>query len=261
MPRSARTLVILLLAVQAAAAPAARTAKPAPAAPQDRDAPSIVHNAVREAVIRQELVFEAEIADESGVFEPNVSWRHPGQAWNIMTLANTGGDHFAAKLPAEMVTADIEYFIEAYDTVGNGPVRYGSAQKPLLIAVGVAKAAPAPALPPPPPQVVLVREELAAPTPIAPYLTMGSGALLLAVGAALWFGASSDAEALRGRYSQGGLIKTADVDEAKGIATRSRIASVLMISGALAGAGGTAWWLLMPAPSPGGASLQLAVGF
>jgi hypothetical protein len=77
------------------------------------------------------------------------------------------GDTYGADVPAELLTGDVEYFIEAFDTNGNGPARAGDETAPFVITFKnpVVVAAADPAKPPEP-----VEEE------------GGGGGLLVAVG-------------------------------------------------------------------------------
>lgn len=254
-------LALLLLAAPAKTAPAKAKAAPTPAE-DDRDAPSIIHMPIKQAAAGQELHFEAEILDASGVFEPVVSWRPAGtSAWKNVPLNLVGKDQYRAALASVDVTANIEYFIEAYDAMGNGPARVGTPSQPMVVQVGSGAPGAAGAAPPTPVVVSTAPavEAAGAPFPLGPVATIGAGAALAAVGAVLWFGASGDATALRNKVGQGGALRPEDREQATSIQTKGQIGSALMVVGLLAGGGGTAWLLIRPAPAA--ATLGVNFGF
>jgi hypothetical protein len=51
-----------------------------------------------------------------------------------------GPDTFGATVPASAVTDAFAYLVEAYDGAGNGPVRSGSPEEPLAVAIDDAPA-------------------------------------------------------------------------------------------------------------------------
>lgn len=261
----------LVLAVLMLAAPAKGKAEKKPA-PDDQDAPTIIHIPITQALPQQELRIEAEIRDPSGVFEPSVSWRPVGDpSWRVVKLAPTGEkDKFRAALSPSDVTADLEYFIEAYDAQGNGPARMGNPGQPMQVKVKAAKLivaaappkAPEPAAPvsAPPAAVAPAPAPVEAGLPIAPLATMGAGGLALVVGATLWFMASGDASDLMAKYPGNIPLKPEDKDVAAGVQTRGQIGSILMIAGVAIAGGGAAWYFVSLAPAKGPA-LQLTVSF
>lgn len=242
-------LALAFLAAGAAKAPAKKQpARPAPVeqAPADIESPSMVHAPVREAPFGQPLRFEVEITDASGVFEPTVNWRMAGtEEWQRMPLEPMAYDRFSAELNGRRVLADIEYFVEAYDKVGNGPGRTGSPTKPFLVKVS---GAPVPgaaveATPPPRGDIVEGRSLL------GPALTAGASVVLAVVGGVLWMGASSDADELNRKYpSKGAAVTTDDHAALSSVKTRGQVGSTLLILGGVGLAGGGAWLLFAPAP-------------
>lgn len=262
-----RFLPLVFFATSALAAP--RREKP-PA--DDKEPPSIVHAPLREAQFNNELRFEAEIYDASGVFEPLVSWRRAGQAsWQTLKLEKVAGDRFLAALPSYQVQGDLEYFIEAYDTQGNGPARFANPERPVRVrVVGAPQASPAappvaapalqpaaapasavapaaPSAPPSPaPAPVLAPAPESGAFPIGPAITLGVGALAAAAGAILWFGASADAEELNRRYATGASLSVEDHNLAAAASGRGRIGSILMIAGGAVALGGAGWLFFAP---------------
>lgn len=253
----------LLLALLFVAAPAGGKAprKAAPASertePEDKEPPSIIHVPIPAARRDAEVRFEADIHDKSGVFAPLVYWRRVGQAeWSTLPLKGAGGDRFIAALPSFEVSADIEYFVEAYDAQGNGPVRFGSYEKPLRIVVeGVqaAEMAPGPAAPAAPaPAFAPPADDEGGELPLGPMLTAGGGVALAALGAALYLSASSEASTLVAKYPPGTAMRPQDHEAALSVESKARVGSILMIAGLVAGGGGAAWWALGPTLGGGG---------
>lgn len=196
------------------------------------------------------------------MFEPIVSWRVVGgPEWTRLQLNKQEGDLFVAALPSYQVKGDIEYFIEAYDNAGNGPVRFASSDKPLRISVKGVPAAVA-VSPPTPVDAPEPATGGGPGIPLAPAITAGAGAVLAAVGAILWFSASSGASDLSGKTAAGAVaLKPEDGSVAQGLVSRSRIGSILMITGALAGAGGGVWWFIAPGPAYKSVAVQMEVQF
>ncbi len=126
----------------AAPAPAA----PAPAAPEaqtgpeDVDPPSINHTPVTKSLKGKPVAISARITDPSGVFQPVVYVRRKGMGTGeyipIKMIASrlTQGD-YTVEIPAALVSADLEYYLEAYDNAGNGPARAGSPENPMALKV------------------------------------------------------------------------------------------------------------------------------
>ena len=112
-------------------------------AAEDVSAPALTHQEAKVAVRDRELTIEATITDESGVFDPVVLWRVGADGpYARAPLELVEGDTYRAVLPASVVVADIEYLIEAYDTLGNGPARHGSEELPVRVRVVAAAKAP-----------------------------------------------------------------------------------------------------------------------
>lgn len=121
---------LLLLITLAAAAPAA--------AKGDIDAPAIDHTEPGTGRLGHEIVLRATITDESGVFDPVVLYR-VGTDGNFLRLpmepVEGEADVYEAVVPADVVSDDLQYFIEAFDNNGNGPARYGDDSLPIKVAV------------------------------------------------------------------------------------------------------------------------------
>jgi hypothetical protein len=147
-----RPFVVVLVAAALVGAPAyAAPKKAAPASSKkDKDTtpPVIEHTPITKHDGKGPLVVEAKITDDkSGVFEPTLLVRAAGGGEFqrvTMTPKDDDKDTFTAAVPAELLSGDVEYLIEAFDQSGNGPARAGDENAPLKIV----RDAPAP--PPPP---------------------------------------------------------------------------------------------------------------
>lgn len=136
-----------------------------PALAEDLQPPRIVHTPVKRAWLGDTVTVSARMQDESEIFAPTLYFRHPGALSYSSIEMSARGDLYVASVEA---SADIEYWLEAYDEFGNGPTREGSPDKPLVIVVaerpaGVAGlvAEPAPALPADAPIAAPVEENAA----------------------------------------------------------------------------------------------------
>lgn len=106
----------------------------------DRKAPVIRHTAVEVATEGAQVVISAEIRDDSGIFAPTLWYRLPGEeTYSSADLVYAGDRVYSAKVIASQ---PIEYWLEAYDELGNGPARSGTPDKPYRIRI---EAPPAPA--------------------------------------------------------------------------------------------------------------------
>ena len=108
--------------------------------PEDNDPPSISHTPVAKAVKGKSLALAARITDPSGVFQPVLYVRKKGMGTGeyipikMMGSRLAQGD-YTVEIPPAIVSADLEYYIEAYDNVGNGPARAGAPESPFTIKV------------------------------------------------------------------------------------------------------------------------------
>lgn len=113
---------------------AALFAQPALAA--DTSPPRIQHVPIERAASGEALLVRCEITDDSAIFAPSLLVRGKGlKEFDTLDLKRTSGNLYEATIPAEQVTGDLEYVIEAFDEIGNGPARVGSPESPLLIKV------------------------------------------------------------------------------------------------------------------------------
>lgn len=136
----------------AATVPAVVEKKPkdAPAVAVDTTPPVLVHTPVEEAVLGRPTTFNATITDEAGIFAPTLYYREEG-ATGYSSAALTGDDGaYSATLT---LRPPFDYWIEAYDELGNGPSTSGSTLAPHRVRDATPKTQPLPvaALEPPPP--------------------------------------------------------------------------------------------------------------
>jgi hypothetical protein len=121
----------------------------APAHAADTTPPVIEHTPLTSAAkgTRWLQVF-AKITDESKFF-PQVFYRYgPGDYQKPIDMKSVKGEkhQFGGNVPVKDSGAYVEYYIEAYDELGNGPARSGDPEKPWRVDTsGGVAAAPAPA--------------------------------------------------------------------------------------------------------------------
>src|SRR5262249_38800294 len=88
------------------------------------------------------LTLTAKAADPSGVFGPVVYLRKKGMpATDYVALkmgaskTGTPGD-YTVEIPAQLISVEsLEYYIEAWDNLGNGPARSGTPENPHQLKV------------------------------------------------------------------------------------------------------------------------------
>lgn len=121
--RPSPVLVILLLAW------------PMGARAADVSPPSITHVRVAEAPKAAPFVIRANIEDESPIFAPAVYVRASGaDDYVAIAMRDVGGGRFEAIVPAERMAGILEYFVEAFDELGNGPSRAGTPDAPFRVS-------------------------------------------------------------------------------------------------------------------------------
>lgn len=107
-----------------------------PAVAADTSPPRITHVPIERAPSGQALMVRCEIVDDSAIFAPSLLVRGKGtKEFDTLDLKKTTGNLYEAIIPAEQVTGNLEYVIEAFDEIGNGPARVGSPETPLVIEV------------------------------------------------------------------------------------------------------------------------------
>jgi hypothetical protein len=246
----ALTLLLVATSAQAASKKGADKKVPAPAAAPvaapDPSLPVITHAPLETAVRDRDLTITAQIADPEGVFGAMVYVRSAGDEKYAPYPLDTKDEHtFTARVPALRITKDIEYYLEAFDAVGNGPATVGTAQVPLRVATTEAP-------PEAPPEVAsTVIDPPVAPLNVPALATAGGGVVLVAIGAVLYLGASSTVKEIDAKYAAAGAPRLpTDAADTHAAISKSRVGSVLMIAGGIAAVGGATWFFL---PTGGGA--------
>jgi hypothetical protein len=125
-----QTLTLCLIALVSLA-----SGGPASAARRDQVAPRIEHQPLRAAARDKNLEVRAEVYDDTAVMEVSLNFRNVNEKDYTRTAMSDTGLDYVAVIPADMVWDDLEYFIEAYDTSGNGPARVGTPTEPLRVRV------------------------------------------------------------------------------------------------------------------------------
>ncbi len=134
----------------------AGSAYAAPKRPKkDTAAPVVEHTPIATHDGKGPVLVSARITDDSAIFEPTLVVRAatagasgaPGGVFMRVPLVKGDADVYSAEVPAALLTADVEYLVEAFDENGNGPSRVGDESAPLKIVRDVP--APVEALKPP----------------------------------------------------------------------------------------------------------------
>lgn len=212
---------------------------------EDGAPPLIEHIPVEHVPRGSEFVIRARITDPSGVIMATLNYRLAGvnAAWHGVELVpseSEAGD-FVGVVAGSHFTGDLEYFIEAFDTFGNGPAMFGTREAPLRVRATEALHSPA-------------TDGL----PIMPIAVTGTGVLMTAVGAVLWFTAAAQLDEIDAKYSDAGQGRLpADAEATRNARGRSLAGSVLMVAGGATVIGGLTWWL---APSSSGAPAMGVAG-
>lgn len=135
-----KLLLSLLLFALAALAPPARA--------DDTTPPVLSHTPVTKASPGP-VAISVSVTSPRKVF-PQVFWRVKGGPWKApIDLKKAKGGHYEGTLT--LGNEPLEYYIECYDEIGNGPARVGEVDKPILLTSGTAAPAPAPVATTPPP--------------------------------------------------------------------------------------------------------------
>ena len=115
----------------------------------DHDPPTLHHRPPAGGKYGNVLTVEAAASDASGVKRVVLHFRQAGnRGFSSVTMERRKDGTLVASVPALSVARPgVEYYIEAWDVLGNGPGLKGSAAKPILVSV---KGGPAKAVPPKP---------------------------------------------------------------------------------------------------------------
>lgn len=118
----------------------------------DNKAPVIEHAPVTTVSTGAVVTFEARMVDKDGIYEPKVFVRPAGRtAWTPFSFEKSKDDQYRCEVPPGMTAnGAFAYYVEAFDSSGNGPTRIGSPEKPLEVVA---------LQPPPVPVRVSIRAE------------------------------------------------------------------------------------------------------
>jgi len=112
-----------------------------PIVPDDGEPPQLTHQPVAAGTRGRPLTVAAHAVDANGVFGPILYVRKRGLGTGdyvpIRMIASkiVPGD-YSVDVPAALTNVDgLEYYIEAWDTAGNGPARAGSSEVPMAVAI------------------------------------------------------------------------------------------------------------------------------
>lgn len=226
----------------------------------DNEPPGIIHVPVAEAKAGQAVEITAKITDKSGVFEPTLFFRVVGSAKFTSSGMTGSGDTYVATIPASLLKSDVEYFIEAYDTPGNGPARFASADAPQRIIARAAEVAKVAATEVAPTKAVAtVSEATSAQTAsnggmkLGGYGLLGAGGVAGVVGAILGLSAASAYERAKTEPSARGANDLFTGAQSKGTAANVSFVA----AGVLASAGAVLLVLSRPAPTEQAISMTL----
>ena len=103
----------------------------------DHDAPAILHEASREATYGAPFTVRAAVNDANAVSRVELRYRVSGsRGYASVNLERTETGQYIASIPPSMVVQPgIEYYLVAWDELGNGPATKGTATTPIRIAV------------------------------------------------------------------------------------------------------------------------------
>lgn len=99
---------------------------------------TVKHVAVTQAERGRELLVRANIVAAAGAYLPTLFYRPQGDTkfYSLPMLPVPGAlNIYAAAVPGLFVTADLEYYLESYDTQLKGPGQAGNAKAPFKVTV------------------------------------------------------------------------------------------------------------------------------
>jgi len=116
----------------------------------DHDPPLLRHTPPAQGKYGSVLTIEAAASDASGIKKVVLHFRQAGnRGFSSVNMERRKNGSLVASVPAlSVIRPGVEYYIEAWDVLGNGPGLKGSAAKPILVPV---KGGPIPVVPKPKP--------------------------------------------------------------------------------------------------------------
>ena len=223
-------------------------AAPARANPLDTEPPRVAHTPVKEAPRGAALRISAAITDDSEIFEPTLYYRPAGTRKYLTASMHHAGSQFSATIPDAMTVTDVEYFIEAYDSNGNGPSRFASDEAPQRVRVSAFTSIPVPGSSKGAQklddEVIAQAESEGGSLRIAGYSVAGAGVVALGLGT--FFGLASrklNDDAIREPSAAAARQKESDAR------SKATLATVSWVAGGVLAAGGVAMVLFAPSAS------------
>ena len=103
----------------------------------DHDPPTLRHAPPGEGKYGTVLTIEASASDASGIKKVVLHFRQAGnRGFSSVNMERRKNKTLVASVPAlSVIRPGVEYYIEAWDVLGNGPGLKGSAAKPILVPV------------------------------------------------------------------------------------------------------------------------------
>lgn len=103
----------------------------------DHDPPQQSHAPVARAAYARAITVEDQVSDLSGVRRVVLNYRVAGhRGFSSVTMERGRAGHYVGTIPASsVVRPGVEYFLEAWDALGNGPGLKGSPGAPILVQV------------------------------------------------------------------------------------------------------------------------------
>jgi tetratricopeptide (TPR) repeat protein len=103
----------------------------------DHDPPRLSHVPPKKALYGKRVRLSANVQDLSAIKDVLVSYRISGhRGFASLKMERTKDGRYLATLPkVSVVRPGVEYYIEAWDVLGNGPGLKGSARRPIRITV------------------------------------------------------------------------------------------------------------------------------
>lgn len=146
----------------------------------DTAAPQVIHESCETFTRGQPLTIIARFHDESAIWDAKIAYRTRGQKkWRTIPMSlDSDTGNYEATIPAAQLRGHIEYFVEVFDELGNGPARLGDRSHPLRtrpvrsaepctqvpkFGMTMAPTSASPAEPEPPPSDWAVSDETPAP--------------------------------------------------------------------------------------------------
>ena len=112
----------------------------------DHDPPTLRHHPPGKGKYGTVLTIEATASDVSGIKRVVLHYRQAGnRGFSSVNMERRKDNSLVASVPAlSVIRPGVEYYIEAWDVLGNGPGLKGSAAKPILVQVKGGPPGPAP---------------------------------------------------------------------------------------------------------------------